>query len=61
MTLAPTEPIQKESPISIILNHMADLHNSLTLGAQHLDNAWKRYHEIMIEIAGLREEMEESE
>jgi hypothetical protein len=46
------------SPISLLLNHLAELHNSLTLSQEHLENAWKRYHEIMIEIKSLREEME---
>jgi hypothetical protein len=43
-----------ESSISLLLNHLAELHNSLTLASTHLDNAWKRYHEIMIEIGRLR-------
>jgi hypothetical protein len=35
------------SPISLLLNHLAELHNSLTLSQEH-----------MIEIKSLREEME---
>lgn len=47
-----------QSPISLLLNHLGELHNDLTLSKEHMDNAWKRFWEIKIEILGLKEEME---
>lgn len=47
-----------QSPISLLLNHLGELHNDLTLSKEHMENAWKRFWEIKIEILGLKEEME---
>ena len=47
-----------ESPISLILMHLAELHNDMTISKEHMENAWKRYHELTVEIHNLREELE---